>query len=111
MGRSNPDWEENQYRQHFCMSKDTFWYLAQMFGKYFEKQDRHLRRALPPAKRLAVVLLWLARANSFSELAAFYAIGKYTILALVHWSIAILRERLVHDAICSHWSRVGADNG
>ena len=65
MGRSYPDWEENQYLQHFCMSKDTFWYLAQTFGKYFEKQDMHLRRALPPAKRLAVVFHWLAQASSF----------------------------------------------
>ena len=60
MGRSYPDWEENQHLQHICMSKDTFWYLAQTFGKYFKKQDTHLRRALPPAKRLAVVLHWLA---------------------------------------------------
>ena len=81
------------------MSKDTFWYFAQTFGKYFEKQDTHLRRALPPAKRLAVVLHWLAQASSFSELAALYAIGKSMVVALVHQGIAILHERLVHDAI------------
>ena len=80
------------------MSKDTFWYLAQTFVKYFEKQGTHLRRALPPAKRLAMVLHWLAQASSFSELAALYAIGKSTVVALVHQGIAILRERLVHDA-------------
>ena len=99
MRRSYPDWEENQYLQHFRMSKDTFWYLVQTFGKYFEKQDTHLRRALPPAKRLAVVLHWLAQASSFSELAALYAIGKSTVVAVVHQGIAILHERLVHDAI------------
>ena len=70
-----------------------------MFGKYFEKQDTHLRRALPPTKRLAVVLHWLAQASSFSELAALYAIGKSNVVAVVHQDIAILRERLVHDAI------------
>ena len=75
------------------------WYLIQTFGKYFEKQDTHLRRALPPAKRLAVVLHWLAQASSSSELAALYAIGKCTVVAVVHQGIAILRERLVHDAI------------
>ena len=99
MGRSYPDWEENQYLQHFRMSKDTFWYLVQTFDRYFEKQDTHLRRALPPAKRLAVVLHWLAQASSSSELAALYAIGKSTVVAVVHQGIAILRERLVHDAI------------
>ena len=70
-----------------------------MFDKYFEKQDTHLRRVLPPAKRLAVVLHWLAQASSFSELAALYAIGKSTVVAVVHQGIAILHERLVHDAI------------
>ena len=60
MRRSFPDWEENQNLQHFRPSKDTLWYLIQTFGKYFEKQDTHLRRAVPPAKRLAVVLHWLA---------------------------------------------------
>ena len=50
-------------------------------------------------QRLAVVLHWLAQASSFSELAALYAIGKSTVVAVVHQGIAILRERLVHDAI------------
>ena len=59
----------------------------------------YLRRALPPVKRLAVVLHWLAQTSSFSELAALYAIGKSTVVAVVHQGIAILRERLVHDAI------------
>ena len=59
----------------------------------------HLRCALPPAKRLAVALHCLAQASSFSELVALYAIGKSTVMAVVHQGIAILHERLVHDAI------------
>ena len=58
-----------------------------------------MQRALPPAKRLAVLLHWLAQASSFSELAALYAIGKSTVVAVVHQGIAILYKRLVHDAI------------
>ena len=46
-----------------------------------------------------MVLHWLAQASSFSELAALYAIGKYTVVALANQGIAILRERLVHDVI------------
>ena len=99
MGTPFPDWEESQYLQHFRMSKDTFWYLSHRFAAYFEKQNTQLRRALPPPKRLAVVLHWLAQASSFSELAALYGIGKSTVVALVHQGIAILRERLFHDAI------------
>ena len=58
-----------------------------------------MRRALPTAKRLAVVLHWLPQASSFSKLAALYAIGKSTVVAVVHQGIAILHERLVHDVI------------
>ena len=58
MGRIYPDWEENQYLQHFRVSKDSFWYLCQTYGKYFKKQTTRLRRPLPPPKRLAIVLHW-----------------------------------------------------
>ena len=90
MERSYLDWEENQYLQNFRRSEDAFWYLVQTLGIYFEKQDTHLRRALPPANMLAVVLHWLAQASSFTELAAVYAIGKSTVVAVVHQGIAIM---------------------
>ena len=94
-----PDWEESQYLQHFRMSKDTFWYLSQMYGKYLEKETTHLRRALPQARRLAIVLHWLAQASSFAQIAALYAIGKSTVVAVIHQSIDILRGKLVPEAI------------
>ena len=99
MGRRYPDWEESQYLQHFRMSKDTFWYLSQMYGKYLEKETTHLRRALPQAKRLAIVLHWLAQASSFAQIAALYAIGKSTVVAVVHQGIDVLRVKLVPEAI------------
>ena len=99
MGRPYPDWEEKQYLQHFWISKDTFWYLSQRFGKYFKKEGTYLCRAIPPAKRLAMVLHWLAQASSFSELAALYGIAKSTVVAIVHQGITILHEKLVHEAI------------
>ena len=99
MGRIYPDWEENQYLQHFRVSKDSFWYLCQTYGKYFKKQTTRLRRPLPPPKRLAIILHWLAQAKSYSKLAAMYAIGKSTVVAIAHEGIAILRERLVPEAI------------
>ena len=43
MGKIYPDWEENCYLQHFRMSKDTFWYLCQTFGKHFRKETTQLR--------------------------------------------------------------------
>ena len=99
MGKIYPDWEENCYLQHFRMSKDTFWYLCQTFGKHFRKETTQLRRPLVPAKRMAILLHWLAQASSFSELAAMYAIGKSTVAVVVHEGITILRERLVPEVI------------
>ena len=90
VGKVYPDWEQNCYLQHFRMSKDTFWYLCQTYGKYFEKATTQLRRPLVPAKRMAIVLHWLAQASSYSELAAMYAIGKSTVAAIVHDGITIL---------------------
>ena len=56
MGKIYPDWEQNCYLQHFRMSKDTFWYLYQTYGKYFEKATAQLRQPLVPAKRIAIVI-------------------------------------------------------
>jgi len=58
-----------------------------------------LQRPLVPAKRIAIVLHWLAQANSFSELAALYAIDKSTVATIVHEGVAILQERLVPEVI------------
>lgn len=35
MGSRWPDWEEKQYLQHFRMTKDTFWYLCNTYGRFF----------------------------------------------------------------------------
>ena len=66
------------------MSKDTFWYLSQTYGKYLEKETTHLKQALFHTTRLAIVLHWLAQASSFAQIAALYAVGKSTIVAVVH---------------------------
>ena len=99
MGKIYPDWEQNCYLQHFRMSKDTFWYLCQTYGKYFEKATTQLRRPFVPVKRIAIVLHWLTQASSFSELTALYAIGKLTVASIVHEGVTILRERLVPEVI------------
>ena len=65
----------------------------------FQEATTRLRCPLPPPKRLAIVLHWLAQANSYSKLAAMYAIGKSMVVAIAHEGIAILRDWLVPEAI------------
>ena len=81
------------------MSKDTFWYLCQCYGRYFVKKHTQLRQPIIPAKRIAIVLHWLAQASSFSELAVLYAIGKSTVVSIVHEGVMIFRARLVSEVI------------
>ena len=92
MGRIYPHWEEKQYLQHFRVSKDSFWYLCQTYGK--KKQTTCLRHPLPPPNRLAIVLYWLAQANSYCELATMYAIGKSTVVVIAHEGMAISERGL-----------------
>lgn len=54
---------------------------------------------MPAAKRLAILLHWLAHGNSYSEVAALYAVGKATVVAIVHNLVAALRQRLIPDSI------------
>ena len=99
MGRKYPDWEDSQYLQNFRMSKDTFWFLVRTYGRYFCKKDTQMRRSIPAPKRLAVGLHWLAHGTSFAQLATLYALGKSTVVSIVHDTIDILREKLVPKAI------------
>ena len=52
-----------------------------------------------PCQKVSCSIALASSASSFSELAALYAIRKSTVVAVVHQGIAILRERLIHDAI------------
>ena len=99
MGKMYPDLEDAQYLQHFRMSEDTFWFLSQTYGKYLERQDTRLRHAIPAAKRLGIVLHWLAHAPIFSQLTAMHALGKSTVISVVHQGIDILHERLTPNGI------------
>ena len=58
-----------------------------------------MQQPLVPAKRIAIVLHWLAQASSFSELAALYAIDKSTVATIVHEGVTILQERLAPEVI------------
>ena len=62
---------------------------------YFEKKDTNMRRALPPVKRIAIVIHRIAQATSFSQTATLYAIRKSTVVAVLHQGITIFREKLV----------------
>ena len=61
MGKVYPDWEDNQYLQHYRVTKESFcqWYLCVRYGRFFKKQETNMRQPLSREKRLAIVLHWL----------------------------------------------------
>ena len=95
MGNQFPDWEEKQYLYYYHVSKATFLYLCNSYGKYMKKKDTKLRKAVPFAKRFAIVLHWLAHSLSFMQVSALYAVAKSTVISIVHEGVSVLLQRLV----------------
>ena len=68
MGKIYPDWEQNCYLQHFRMSKDTFWYLCQTYGKYFEKTTTQLRLVLSDSAFFTITIVAKAIFTTFDSI-------------------------------------------
>ena len=81
------------------MSKHTFWFVCARYGKLLQKEETSLRFPVPYAKRLAIVLHWLAKCLTFAQLSALYAISKSTAIAIVYEGITVLQEKLVPASI------------
>ena len=70
------------------------------------KFDAYLRRPVPFAKRLAILLHWLSHCMPFSQVAALYAVAKSTVISIVHEEIDVLCQILVAESIMiSYWTR------
>ena len=99
MGEQFPDYEEAQYINHYRMTKGTFQFLCERYGKMLKKQTTRLRQPIPYPKRLAIVIHWMAHCLTFTQLAALYAIAKSTAIAIVHEGITVLHKELVPESI------------
>ena len=64
-----------------------------------KKKDTKLRKAVPFAKRFAIVLHWLAHSLSFMQVSALYAVAKSTVISIVHEGVSVLLQRLVPVSI------------
>ena len=49
-----------EFRRILRMDRATYCYLLDLVGPLIEKQDTQMRRAIPPAERLAVTMRYLA---------------------------------------------------
>ena len=94
-----PDFENSQNVEHLRLGKTEFWSLHDEYGRFLEKKNPGWRVPVASHKRFALQLHWLAHAPTFTELARTYAIGKSTVVEIVHETICILRREMVTKAI------------
>lgn len=67
------------YKNHLRMSEEKFEELLLKIMPKIQKQDTVMRRALPAALKLQIVLRYLATGDSFATLAFMYRVPKNTI--------------------------------
>jgi hypothetical protein len=80
------DTETRHYIQKFRVCKQTFNAIFMMVGSEpeFRKLDTNFRKCVPPRKRFAITMNWLAKSPMFSELGQHWGLGQTTVTEIVH---------------------------
>lgn len=101
------DWWENtaaeftddQWLQHFRVSRETFSYLCRTLKHHLKRQDTTYRLCIPLQKRVALALYKLANPCDYKTVAALFAVGVASVCRCVHEFctavIEVLRPELV----------------
>ena len=89
-------YEDNLWRKHFRVSRETFRYICDLVGHHLVRQDTNMRRAIPVQKRVGVALWRLATGNSYRATGLIFGVGRCTALKL-------------KEEFCSALLRVGND--
>lgn len=100
-------WEEQghvqavarKWLQTYMMDEATFEVLFERYGAQLARESTRYREAVPPRKRLAVFLHWLAHGESMPAVARMYDIGQSTVHNIVHAGVALFLDTLVPDMI------------
>ena len=93
------DWEDAQYRQHLRMTKVAFWKLHRKVGNHLEKQITKYRLPVSSAKRLAIIVHYLAHALSYATLSLLYGIGTSTTANIIQEGVAVIKHILLPTVI------------
>ena len=75
-------YEDNLWREHFRVSRETFRYICDLVGHHLVRQDTNMRRAIPVQKRVGVALWRLATGNSYRATGLIFGVGRCTALKL-----------------------------
>lgn len=75
-------YENNIWREHFRVSRQTFHFLCTLVGPHLVRQNTNMRQAIPVEKRVAVALWRLATGNSYGTTGLTFGVGRCTALKL-----------------------------
>ena len=75
-------YEDNIWREHFRVSRQTFRYICDLVGHHLLRQDTNMRRAIPVERGVGVALWRLARGNSYQTTGLTFGVGRCTALKL-----------------------------
>ena len=75
-------YENNIWREHFCISKQTFRFVSDLVRPHLARQDTNMRKAIPVEKRVAVALWSLATGNSYRSTGLVFGVGRCTAMNL-----------------------------
>ena len=71
-------YENNIWREHFRISRQTFRFVCDLVRPHLARQDTNMRRAIPVEKRVAVALWRLATGNSYRSTGLVFGDGRCT---------------------------------
>ena len=95
-----PDFNNQEWRKHFRMSRDTFEYIAKQLRPHLEKRSpKGQPRTIHYKKRLAIVLWWLATPTEYRSLATLFGMGISTLCNLTREVCHAIKETLFHRCI------------
>ena len=78
----------------FRVSKDTFGYICQLVGPELSRQNTRLRRAIPLAKHVDIVLWRLGTRNSYRTTGITCRQGKSTVIKICeNFMEAVIRHK------------------
>ncbi|XP_075062068.1 uncharacterized protein LOC142150776 [Mixophyes fleayi] len=91
--------EEQQWMQHFRMSRGTFNYVLDLITPAFSRKATNFGKPIPPCRRLSIVLWWYATPGEYRTISCLFGVGISTVCTLVHEVTTALLEALYHRFI------------
>ncbi|CAM4299969.1 unnamed protein product [Leuciscus chuanchicus] len=89
------NFNEDQWWQHFRMSRDTFEFVLQLVELSLRRKLTNCRKPLEPRRRLAIVLWWYATPGEYRTISCLFGVGLSTVCTLVHEVTATLKTKLL----------------